>query len=192
MGSTRFPGKVLADLDDEPMLLFMLKRLGLLEKHHVIDHLVVATTDLPEDDVIRDLCHGRGIYCYRGDSEDVLSRFMAVAGFFKADTIIRLTADCPLVWAGLVEYALERFTGGYAMLRGPDGMDVEVLDYASLQKAYDGAHGPIYESYRGSWQRHDREHVTSYLEAERQWIEFPKLSVDTPEDLERVKEFLGA
>src|SRR4029077_6384353 len=104
MGSERFPGKVLADLNGEPMLLVMLKRLTPLERHGI--DLVVATTDRPEDDAIQTLCHDRGIYCYRGSSENVLSRFQDIARDY--DVIVRLTGDCPLIWADHVLYVLNR------------------------------------------------------------------------------------
>ncbi len=175
MGSSRFPGKVLADLKGEPMLGFMLDRLRPLEDDGL--DLWVATTSNPEDDMIAALCRDRGVYCYRGSSPDVLSRYVEIGRDF--DVVVRLTGDSPLVWAGLVTHVLERFSGGYASTRGFNGLDVQVWDAKTLR-----------ELDRVATSAYDREHccateITSYC------IFFPKLSVDTPEDLERVRGFVG-
>jgi spore coat polysaccharide biosynthesis protein SpsF (cytidylyltransferase family) len=172
MGSSRFPGKVLADLDGEPILAFMLRRLAPLEKNGIVDALVVATSTQPENDAIEMLCHDRGVYCYRGSEDDVLSRFRDVVADTDARTIVRLTADCPLVWAGLVEHALKAHNDAFCVTTvDVEGFDVEVFDWFMLSKATSA------------------EHVTKGLN--RRFIQPPKLSVDWPEDLERVREFFG-
>ena len=46
MGSTRLPGKILKDLAGAPMLQRLIER---VRSSRLIDALVVATTDQPED-----------------------------------------------------------------------------------------------------------------------------------------------
>ena len=161
----------MADLCGEPMLAFMLKRLGSL----VLDDItvVVATSNLARDDEIQSLCQDRGIDCYCGSEQDVLSRFRDIAEHLDADVIVRLTGDSPLVWAGLVRYALSHHASYFTWVDAPDGMDVEVLSRDALDDATDS------------------EHVTFGLHGKGKKIPFPKLSVDVPEDLERVKQFLS-
>lgn len=177
MGSERFPGKVLADLNGEPMLLVMLKRLAPLERHGI--DIVVATTELPEDDAIQTLCHDRGIYCYRGSSENVLSRYQDIAKDY--DVIVRLTGDCPLVWAAHVLYVLERHDehalGTYTACLQVDGLEVQVYERDALLALEDT-----------TW---NREHLGPPA-GELHWVRLPSLSVDTPEDLERVRDLLCA
>ncbi len=176
MGSQRFPGKVMAELGGKPMLKFMLDRLRPLEDEC---DLWVATTTEPEDDVIADaLCHNEVVRCFRGSAENVLSRYQEIAKDY--DVVVRLTGDCPLVWAGLVRYVIDRHVeegGDYTSCLHVDGMEVQVYDAAML-RTIDPNYGVHY-----------REHLGPYGECHS--VAFPSLSVDTPEDLERVRDFVG-
>ena len=92
MGSTRLPGKVLADLSGRPALGFMLDRLARLD----VDNLVVATTTLERDTPVAELAADAGHAVVRGSEQDVLDRFHVALNAYPAETVIRLTADCPL------------------------------------------------------------------------------------------------
>ena len=91
-GSSRLPGKVLADLAGRPMLRFQLDRLRRLD----CDHLVVATSDLPGDDPIAVLAQAAGADVIRGSETDVLGRFGLAIERFDPETVVRLTGDNPL------------------------------------------------------------------------------------------------
>ncbi len=175
MGSKRFPGKVMADLGGKPMLKFMLDRLRPLED--TCDLWVVTTTN-PEDDIIDSaLCHNECIRCYRGSESDVLSRFCEIARDY--DVIVRLTGDCPLQSATIVRHVLdehERYGGDYTACLQVDGLEVQVYERDALL-AIPATKWTI-------------EHVGPPA-TECHWVNLPSLSVDTPEDLERVREFVG-
>ena len=158
MGSTRLPGKVLADVLGRPMLQWLLDRIRAVPE---IDELVVATTTDPGDDVLVQWLQGQpGVACFRGDAEDVLSRFFHAAAGRNADLIVRLTADDPLKDPGLMSTAirvlLEHPEIDYAStsLRPtyPEGLDVEVFRTAALVRAHHEAKLPS-----------EREHVTPYV-----------------------------
>ena len=72
MGSTRLPGKVLADIAGRPMLWHVVTRVGRVA---AVDRVAVATSDQPEDDPVRACCDEHGFACFRGDGTDVLDRF---------------------------------------------------------------------------------------------------------------------
>ena len=95
-GSSRLPGKVLADLHGAPMLLRQIERVG---RAALIDRLIVATSDDPSDDALAQLCAGNGIACHRGSLDDVLDRMMGALDAVTADEpvthAVRLTGDCP-------------------------------------------------------------------------------------------------
>jgi spore coat polysaccharide biosynthesis protein SpsF len=155
MGSTRLPGKVLADLDGRPMLTFMLDRIAGLP----IDNLVVATTDASLDDAVEEAAHGVGVAVVRGPEHDVLARFGVALDAYPADVIVRLTADCPLVDPEvaanviacqrdtMADYASNTLVRTY-----PDGLDVEVVTATALRTAIDEALEPA-----------EREHVTPFI-----------------------------
>jgi len=161
MGSSRLPGKVLMDLGGQPMLALMLGRLGRLP----VDALVVATSTAAHDDPIVSLCAGLGVATVRGPERDVLRRFRAVLDAYPADTVIRLTADCPLMDPALVADVVathgERhadYTSNTLLRTYPDGLDVEVVRADLLLRADDVARDPV-----------EREHVTPWVYRHPEW-----------------------
>ena len=94
MGSTRLPGKVLLDLAGKPMLERVMNRVGGARR---IDELVVATTTEPGDDRLAEFCGARAWPFFRGSESDVLDRYYHAARKFGAQTVVRITSDCPLI-----------------------------------------------------------------------------------------------
>jgi spore coat polysaccharide biosynthesis protein SpsF len=158
MGSTRLPGKVLADIAGQSMLERVIRR---VRGSRLIDDVIVATSALAEDDVLADECRRLEAPIFRGHPADVLDRFHAAAVVARADTIVRVTADCPLIDAGLIDSVL----GAYAahgvdhagLLTGggmayPRGLDNESFPFDALERAWREARAP-----------HHRAHVTTFL-----------------------------
>ena len=100
MTSTRLPGKVLMDLAGKPMLARQLERLRGCSD---VDRIVIATTVNRTDDPIAALAESEGFTCFRGSEDDVLSRYVGAAEQTAADLIVRITADCPLIAADVVD-----------------------------------------------------------------------------------------
>lgn len=191
MGSTRFPGKVLADLCGKPVIAHVIERAKAIRS---TDGVVLAC---PAGDRAAFANLGLGVpivaHTENGDENDVLSRFVETVRRYPADLIIRITADCPCLAPDLAEdtarwlamdpagppYACTRHDGG---LSGwPDGLDVEALTIKALLEAGHEATGE------------DREHVTrwihrkhgeSYITSRNQWPVNTKLSIDCEADLE--------
>ena len=139
LGSSRLPGKVLAELGGRPMLTFLVERLRCCT---VIDRIVLATTDQPSDEVLADLGESLGLVVVRGSESDVLARFAQVAEFTTAPALIRITGDCPLVDPGLLAEAIKQFQAqGVDYLSNcvpptyPDGLDIEVFSRQALLQA---------------------------------------------------------
>ncbi len=190
MGSTRLPGKVLADLGGRPVLQLMLER---LRRAH-LDHLVVATSDGAGDDPVAALAESMGLPVVRGSETDVLGRFLLAVDRFPADDVVRLTADCPLIDPVVVDSAigLHRRTGADYTSNTlertfPDGLDVEVVRAVALRQAAADAVDPG-----------EREHVTPFLQHHPERFTFASLetveqlaherwTLDTPEDLDRLR-----
>lgn len=195
MGSSRFPGKVMAPVLGRPMLERQIERIRRCEK---IDQIVVATSNSPKDNVLEALCKRIGIDCFRGNLENVLDRFYQAAKSLKPQQVIRLTGDCPLIDPvfidELVEFYLEgRFDYASNCLKPtlPDGLDAEIFSYAVLEEVWKEAELPSH-----------LEHVTPYIHAyhERYKIgnyqyksDFSNLrwTVDEQEDIEFVRKVYG-
>lgn len=125
-----------------------------------VTHFVLATTTHSDDDKLKELAENLGFEVYRGDTDDVVSRFYSAAQIHSADYVVRITGDCPILdptLAGeLVTRALEEradLTLNYDPPTFPDGLDVSVISKEALSVL---AHEDL--------SRHDREHVTTAIE----------------------------
>ena len=195
IGSSRLPGKVLADLGGRPVLEWMLRRAGRAQRIHAV---VVATTVSAEDDAVAEFCAAGGYAFSRGSVYDVLDRYYAAAQAHHADVIVRLTGDCPLIDPALLDSNLEAFFAAdppldFAANRLPGdrtvpiGLDAEYCTFTALETAWKEANQP-----------HQREHVMPffYEHPERFHIQHirhepdygqHRWTVDTPEDLELLR-----
>jgi spore coat polysaccharide biosynthesis protein SpsF len=156
MGSTRLPGKVLRDLFGKSVLEHVITR---LKKANNIDEIVVATTLLPPDEQIVEECSRLGVPVFRGNETDVLERYWQAASTFKANHIVRITSDCPLIDPSIVDSVIELlnqegadYSSNAIRRTFPRGLDVEAFHIDSLEVAYRRADRP-----------EQREHVTPYI-----------------------------
>jgi len=196
--SSRLPQKILEEICGVPMLLRVLQR---LDKAQTLDKTVVAITKDLEDNVAEELCKQHGYTVFRGSSLDVLDRFYHAAFENEAETIVRITADSPLIDPQLIDELVTEFIspgctahyGSNRMRRTyPIGTDVEVFTREALIDAYKNCSDP-----------YCREHVTPYMyrpevHDEVLSVEGPlvceniRLTVDTQEDLEMVRKIYQA
>ncbi len=154
MSSTRLPGKVMMEINGRPVLAHVVERLGGADR---IDRIVIATSTDPSDDIIEQWANTNGVGVYRGSLEDVLDRYYNAAVEAGAKTVVRITADCPLIDPRIVDSVIERLETGaheYASLGGefPDGLDCEAFTISALKKAHK-------EAKLAS----EHEHVTPYI-----------------------------
>jgi spore coat polysaccharide biosynthesis protein SpsF (cytidylyltransferase family) len=156
MGSTRLPGKVMADLAGKPLLARVIERAQAIPN---IQRVVVATTTAERDKPLLALAERYGVLGFAGGEDDVLDRYYRAVRTFGADVIVRLTADCPLLDPGVSARVLARFALGdvdYACNTlpptFPDGLDTEVFSFAALERAW-----------REAKLTSEREHVTPYI-----------------------------
>ena len=195
-GSSRLPGKVLKRVGKQAILTHVLAR---AKRIPGIDRVVLTTTDDPADDVLVNLCRGAGVSWTRGQTplagqpgrRDVLAGYVVAAAACKADVIVRITSDCPLLdplVAGDVLAALRAGVAYSSNVHPPswyDGSDIEAFTRAALVEAHRQA-GPD-----------EREHVTTWMHQHLPIMNVRaphgldysglKLSVDDHRDLERVR-----
>ena len=154
--STRLPNKVLLEIGTQNLLDVHICRI-LASKQ--ISQLLVATTTNESDNVIADIANRHGVDHYRGSEHDVLDRFYQAALPIKPDYVVRLTSDCPLIDAELLDQVIRVATeGNFDYFSNaitdtyPDGQDVEVFTFDALQDAHINAKLDS-----------EREHVTAYI-----------------------------
>ena len=189
--STRLPGKVLKNIVNKPMLALQLER---IKTSTLIDKIIVATSAEQDDDVIEHLCKSLETPCFRGNLNDVLDRFYQTAKQFPCDHIVRLTGDCPLIEASIIDQVITLhlnqgadYTSNCLIPCLPDGLDVEIFTYQALETSWKNAQKPS-----------EREHVTQYIRnhdelftlANYQYspdLSMHRWTVDEPSDFELVE-----
>ena len=101
MGSTRLPGKVMMKINHTPMIELLFNRLS---GSKLIDQIVLATSDNYNDLPLVKHIESLNYKVFAGNESDVLNRYFFAASKFKADIIVRITGDCPLIDCVLVEF----------------------------------------------------------------------------------------
>jgi spore coat polysaccharide biosynthesis protein SpsF len=157
LGSTRLPNKIIQLLDQKSTVLDYV--INQTTNSKLIEKIIIATTNLVEDDVILKTVSKKNLDYFRGDSNDVLDRYYQCAKKFSLSTIVRITSDCPLVDPNIIDDSIKFFKNNsfdYVSNVHPQtfpiGIAVEVFSFESLQKAWKNAKLPS-----------EREHVTPYL-----------------------------
>ncbi len=177
VNSSRLPAKVLLDLAGKPMLARVIERIR-LARH--VDKVMVATSTAERDDPVAALSESLGVACFRGSEIDVLNRYYWAATSVGAQTIMRVTSDCPLIDPEIVDQAIVahremRPRPDYVANEGyPRGFDVEVFGFDVLERAWRDDHDPV-----------TREHVTAYITQRPD--QFVMASIDCPEQLAHLR-----
>jgi glutamate-1-semialdehyde aminotransferase/spore coat polysaccharide biosynthesis protein SpsF (cytidylyltransferase family) len=156
MGSSRLPGKVMKLIQDMPMIEILIKRLS---KSKLVHQIIVATSMNDENTPLVNHLESMNIECEIGSEQDVLSRYYNAAKKNQVDVIVRITGDCPLVDANLVDKCIKEFidkdvsyVSNVSPCTFPDGLDVEVFSFESIKDAY-----------LNSTLSTEKEHVTPYI-----------------------------
>ncbi|MET6759284.1 glycosyltransferase family protein [Pseudoalteromonas distincta] len=197
--SKRLPGKVLQTVNDQSLLQYHITRLK--SAKNITEH-VIATSDHNNDDDVAVHCLKLGVRVFRGSKLNVLQRFadvMQVLVLNDDDRIVRLTADCPLVDAQLVDQLI-----AYHIAQGDDysslyigehirGFDAEIMSVKALKMAAKNA----VEDYQ-------KEHVTPYLYQHPEQFKisqckvpcdyqgYARLCIDEPRDLQMFTQLVTA
>ena len=152
MGSRRLPGKALLPLKGIPMISFLINRLKSSKK---ISKMILATTKLPEDDLLPRTAEHDGISVFRGDRDDVVKRFVKAAEAFNMSYVVRVTGDCPFVDGASLDFCLEKCDRlsdfDLVTTKGnfPIGIDYEIYKSETM-----------YQLHKTSLTLDEREHLT--------------------------------
>tara|TARA_Y200000002_G_C22612399_1_gene634423 strand:+ start:33 stop:743 length:711 start_codon:yes stop_codon:yes gene_type:complete len=156
MGSTRLPGKIMKKILNKPMIEYLIERAS---KSKMIDDIIVATSDTKENKELVDFLKAKSVKYFIGDENDVLSRYYYTAKKFNIDNIIRVTADCPLIDATIIDDTVKKYykdkvdyASNIFPRSFPKGLDTEIFSFNSIEKAFNEANS-----------LYDREHVTPYI-----------------------------
>lgn len=192
-GSKRFPKKILTKIKNKTILEHII---SFLKFSKYTDKIIIATSILKEDDIVEDIAKENGVAFFRGDENDVLSRYFYCAKKFNIDIIVRITADNPLIDPEIVDTVIEEIVSGkYDYVSNmikqtyPLGYLVEAMTFQTLKK--------IHVSKTDS---ENREHVTPSLRSNEEKFKIKnistlkefdrhewRLTLDYKEDLKLIK-----
>lgn len=194
MSSRRLPGKTLAPVAGRPLLWYVHRRLESLGVP-----LAIATSVDPSDDPIADYCRREGLVCCRGSLGDVAGRMLDAARRLELDAFARVNGDSPFVDGRLLRQSFRlmtaeslEFVTNLVPRTYPYGVAVELIRTETLAELLAATDDP-----------EDREHVTRAiyralprlkhrtLVRSGEDLSHHVLTVDTPEDLERFRAFVG-
>jgi spore coat polysaccharide biosynthesis protein SpsF (cytidylyltransferase family) len=194
MGSTRLPGKVLLPLQGKPVIVRDVER---VLRAKCVHRVVVAITNAPADEriveVLRRECPS--VRIFRGSEQDVLDRYYQAALLEKAEIIVRITSDCPLLDPRIIDMVVGEFektsqldyaSNVLGARTFPRGLDVEAISFAALERVWKDAK-----------EAEDREHVTLYVKKHPQEfntsvitnsadLSFHRWTLDEPADYELI------
>ena len=196
MGSTRLPGKMLMDIGGKPAVQHVFERVRLAK---TINEIWLATTDNVADDVLASWGKEFGATVFRGSEQDVLDRYYQTAKKAGANVVVRVTADCPLVDPAVIDQVVEAYLGGdFDYVSNvhpptfPDGLDIEVFSFSSLERAWHEAKLPSEREHVTPYIWKHPElfrlfNVTCYMVHEKVDLSRHRWTLDTPEDLELIR-----
>lgn len=190
MGSTRLPGKILRDFEGKTLLEHIVYRLR--AKLQQESDIVIATSVLASDDVVQEFCESHKIKCYRGDEQNVLSRYFLCAEQNNYEHIVRMTGDNPFPdieeLNNLITYHIDNnmdFTENFSTL--PVGVGMEIFSFETLKVSMEKA---FLEKHFEHADEYVLDHLTEFSHATLE-NQYPKnyaqirLTVDTEEDYKK-------
>ena len=198
MGSTRLPGKVLKEVMGKPLIAHTI---GRLKKCRGIDHIILATSALPQDAPLLDAAKKESVEGFAGSENDVLDRYYQAALKYKPQIVIRCTGDCPMFDPVVTDLVITThfkkgsdYTSNSVTRSYPRGMDTEVMNYPVLERIAKEAKDEF-----------SREHVTPYIYRHPEFFKVEqvvappelfdpglRLCVDTLEDFELIRRIFEA
>lgn len=217
MGSTRFPGKVMALLFNRPLIDWVVQaakyfKSGFESKKKKVD-ICLLTSDLKEDDILENYAKSKNIKCVRGEPEKVIYRYIKAIAKFWPDYVVRLCGDSPFV---LSEYITSLIENGYQkyIAYSIKGKPAVLQKYGVFPELFE-AKSLIEKVINNKLEKYEMEHInplfsereTQEIKVERltlceyhdhddygcysgDYIKDFKFSVDYPEDLERCEKLL--
>lgn len=167
LSSTRLPRKVLMPFGDEgeTVLDCVMKRC--IETGF---NVVVAIPD--NEPELAEYCKQHFYSYFEGHPTNLTKRYLDCARAWDAETIIRITADCPLINTELIKLTFYQFTRGYLGFHFP-GLNVEVFDMFTLKQA--ARYSPD-------------EHCTTWMRKQKSARNIESYELNTLEDYNRLLE----
>jgi spore coat polysaccharide biosynthesis protein SpsF len=192
MGSSRLPGKVMKKVKGRYILDYVIER----AKSSRCNDVIVCTTYNKKDDMIVEFCQKKDTKVFRGSENDVLRRIFEAVETEQYSTVVRITADSPLIDPFIINYLIDiheshnnSVTTNYFTKSFPHGTIISLIDYKVLEymnRVY--KENLIREHIVFGFDKLPKYITVEYITAPKQWNRPDiKFDVDYEEDLELLK-----
>jgi len=186
--SKRFPNKSMQEIEGKPIIQHIVGRLRLSQ--HIEEVAVATSTESPN---IVKYCVENKIPCYQGSETDIIDRLYKTAKSRKADIIVRVWGDSPLIDVRFIDPFLQSFLAempDYASTKGlPWGNRFTIIRFKSLETIIE----KMSATDRSIWNKYDEDMIWRLLKMKvmvsTSHTDFSHLNfeVNTPEDLDRIR-----
>ena len=201
LGSSRLPGKVLTPLCGRPLLAHVIER---LRSAQLVGRVILATTLKPEDDALVQFCEEQSVPCFRGDSDNVLERFIGAAENFGCDRFTRVCSDNPFIDVGAldqmiaefnrdmtIDYCCHRTSDGVPIILKPIGLFAEGVALSALQRvARVAVERKYFEHVTMFIYRHPELFHIKFIPLEAELDTEQRFTIDYPEDVAHCEEVM--
>lgn len=194
MGSSRLPGKVMAEIEGRPMTWHIVSR---LRHARLLRNVVIAVPDGERDEPIRCMARDESIPYFAGSEADLIDRIYKTAVRFRADAIVRITGDCPLVDPDVVDLLVKTYLDRAEELdyvtnarppTFPHGLDAEVYPIATLQRLWHEIKDPLYREWFPVYVWEHEDELRMYNVEHSENLSHLRWTVDYEEDLAFVRQ----
>jgi spore coat polysaccharide biosynthesis protein SpsF len=195
--SSRLPNKILLPLVGKELLLRQIERISFSK---LAGTVVVATSTESSDDIVEKICSENNLHCFRGNLTDLLDRHYQVAKFYEADAVVKIPSDCPLIDFRIIDRVLDffiKYNDKYDYVSNlhpatyPDGNDVEVMHFSTLEKAWKEAKKDFEREHTTPfiWENPDKFRIGNVIwETGKDYSMTHRFTIDYPEDYLFIKE----
>ncbi|UOQ42871.1 glycosyltransferase family protein [Halobacillus salinarum] len=197
LSSTRLAGKIMKQVLGKPLLEYQIER---IKRAKLVDVICVATTTKESDQPIIDLCRRLSIPYVQGSEEDVLSRYYKAAKIVKADCIVRLTSDCPLIDPAVMDAVINKYISNYPQYHYvsnviertyPRGLDVEAFSMSVLTHLHKSLTKQNYREHVTLYvNKHPANYSIAHVKNKSGDYSHIRLTVDTIEDFQLIEKII--
>lgn len=154
-----------------------------------IDEVILATSDLKEDSILKDYTLSGMVKFWQGDPDDVIKRYIGACDYYNIDIVIRVTADCPVVSPEIADYLINKhfeIGGDYtAPKEAAVGSFCEIFNTEALKRVIKLSGNAKYSEYMTWYMRNNREiFKVNIVDLPKKYIRDYRLTLDYKEDLE--------
>ena len=154
-----------------------------------IHKVILATSTIAEDAVLKEHTLGGSVTFWQGDPDDVISRYLGACDKFDIDVVVRVTADCPLVFPDIIEVLLQsHFESGSDYTSAENcavGSSGEVINVSALRRVINYFGVAKYSEYMTWYFKNNPDYFKlNFVALPGKWVRNYRLTLDYEEDLE--------